>query len=99
MAKLKLRLPEVLEPNDTIMLKDAAWAFLFPAQWPEYRLKASKRNVAKVKVISNDGNDKYTLEMMEIAPEEGRLLVPTGMRIQTKIIEIHLAMVSTALNE
>jgi hypothetical protein len=81
------------------MLKDIAWAFIFPEEYIEYRLKASKRNVAKMKVVSCDGNSNYTVEMMEIAPEHGRILIPTGMQAETTLHDIHLAIVTTAMNE
>jgi|SRR5579872_2607679 len=99
MVKSKLTLSETFKPNDTFLLRDISWAFLFPRDWFEYRQKASLRNVAKLKVLSDDGEGFYTVEIMEIAPEIGRVVIPTGMLAKVNIHDIHVALMATHKSE
>jgi hypothetical protein len=99
MAKLRIQLPQFLRENDTFLVKDAAWAFFFPRYWFSYRQKASLRNATKIKVVSSDGDDKYTIVVMEIAPEEGRIVIPDNMKTQTTLREIHIALIATYKSE
>lgn len=75
-------------------LCDVSWGLLFPSYWVAYRRTCSYRNVAKLKVISETPWG-YELELMEVAPEEGRIVVPVGMRIEATMRDIHISYVSS----
>jgi hypothetical protein len=99
MSKRKVTIPDKFNLNETIMLRDISWAFLFPEEWYPYRQKASLRNTAKIKVIRVDDNDEYTVEMMEISPEEGRIVIPTRMTTKTTLKKIQVAIAYTIKSE
>lgn len=94
MNKTKLELPLRLLPDDVFLLCDGSWCLLFPDFFTGYRLRfENKRDVAKVKVI-RVVQDKYLLRLMEIAPEEEKIIVPISADAlqQQDLYKIHLAM-------
>jgi hypothetical protein len=73
-------------------LCDSSWSILFPDYWLSYRKTASLINVATFKVVAILPDDSYTLECMDIVPEEGRLMIPVGLKADFKLKEIQAAL-------
>lgn len=94
MPKVKFRLPEKIELNDTFSLCDSAWSILFPEYWIQYRARGSFKNAAKTKILAVQP-DGYLLELMEVAPQHGRLVIPVGIKEVVTELQIHLALALT----
>ena len=78
--------PRKLQLGEKIKLRDISWCLLFREYWAIYRRNASRVNIATFKVVDVLDAENITLECMDIVPEDGRLLIPVGMRanFQTK---------------
>lgn len=74
-----VEIPEVLHENETYMFRDLALGMLFPEYWSGYVGKCSKENVFKVLVVYV-ADDLCNIELMEISPVEGRVILPSGIR-------------------
>lgn len=93
MSKLKVTaLPEYLRLGDKIKLIDFSWSILFPEYWVIYREKASSINIATIVVETPLGNDEYSIGIVDIVPDEGRVRLPVGLKATANIKTIQMAI-------
>lgn len=92
MFKTKYVLPERICTGDRFRLIDDSWSLLFPEYWISYRNIASLINIATVIVQEELVDERYVIGIMDIVPEEGRVRLPIGLRIETDLKTLHLAI-------
>lgn len=92
MNQKKGNLPETIKVNDTYMLRDLALAVLFPSYWAAYIRKCSKENAFKVIVVATYSNE-IDIQLMEVSPVVGEVIVPTGIRNKIAKKDLYIAIV------
>lgn len=95
MPRVKFKIPQYIQKDDTFSLCDSAWSIIFPEYWCQYRSKGSFKNASKIKILSveiTDNKMEYLVGLMEVAPQEGRLVIPVGIHQIVDEHKIHLAL-------
>lgn len=92
MTKQRTVLPEKLEQGEKIRLIDSSWNILFPRYWQSYRETASLINIATVYITKVLKKNRYEVGILDIVPDEGRVVLPIGLKVEVDLRQIHLAI-------